>query len=62
MVKILAALSILNSSGASPGATEKVAALVTALNIFMLDIAAPVASTVTTLTLHQYCFNSMRND
>ena len=28
MVKILAALSILNSSGASPGATEKVAALV----------------------------------
>ena len=32
MVKILAALSILNSSGASPGATEKVAALVTALN------------------------------
>ena len=37
MVKILAALvaalSILNSSGASPGATEKVAALVTALKI-----------------------------
>ena len=32
MVKILAALSILNSSGASPGATEKVAALVTALD------------------------------
>ena len=35
MVKILAALtalSILNSSGASPGATEKVAALVTALS------------------------------
>ena len=28
MVKILAALSILNSSGKSPGATEKVAALV----------------------------------
>ena len=28
MVKILAALSILNSSGASPGATKKVAALV----------------------------------
>ena len=28
MVKILAALSILNSSGASPGATENVAALV----------------------------------
>ena len=28
MVKILAALTILNSSGASPGATEKVAALV----------------------------------
>ena len=28
MVKILAALSILNSSGASPGATEKVAVLV----------------------------------
>ena len=28
MVKILAALSILNSSGASPGATEKVAGLV----------------------------------
>ena len=28
MIKILAALSILNSSGASPGATEKVAALV----------------------------------
>ena len=28
MVKILAALSILNSSCASPGATEKVAALV----------------------------------
>ena len=28
MVKILAALSILNSSGANPGATEKVAALV----------------------------------
>ena len=34
MVKILAALSILNSSGASPGATEKVAALVTALPIY----------------------------
>ena len=37
MVKILselvAALSILNSSGASPGATEKVAALVTALQM-----------------------------
>ena len=28
MVKILAALSILNSSGASPNATEKVTALV----------------------------------
>ena len=28
MVKILAALSILNTSGASPGATKKVAALV----------------------------------
>ena len=28
MVKILAALSILNSSGASPGATKKAAALV----------------------------------
>ena len=28
VVKILAALSILNSSGASPGATEKVAELV----------------------------------
>ena len=37
MVKILAALvaalSILNSSGASPGAPEKVAALVTALHV-----------------------------
>ena len=35
MVKILASLSILNSSGASPSATEKVAALVTALVVPM---------------------------
>ena len=32
MVKILVALSILNSSGATPGVTEKVAALVVHAN------------------------------
>ena len=31
LAALVAALSILNSSGASPGATEKVAALITAL-------------------------------
>ena len=33
LAALVAALSILNSSGASPGATEKVAALITALHI-----------------------------
>ena len=32
LAALVAALSILNSSGASPGATEKVSALVTALS------------------------------
>ena len=39
MVKILAALSILNSSGASPGATKKVAALVVAALVTALVIS-----------------------
>ena len=37
LAALVAALSILNSSGASPGATEKVAALVTALYIYIYE-------------------------
>ena len=48
MVKILAALvavlSILNSSGASPGATEKVAALVATFGATPLLVAALVTA------------------
>ena len=45
MVKILAALSILNSSGASPGATKKVV---------VLELALVVAALVTALPLTYY--------
>ena len=40
MVKILVALSILNSSGASPGATEKVAALLVAALVRALSMGS----------------------
>ena len=64
MVKILAALvaalSILNSSGASPGATEKAAALVTLL-LFLYELSIVVIIVITNMySVNSYNKNNIK--